>query len=159
MAKFETVKTIEDIQYNVKRFIKILEENDDVPVLQRFANINYWYYFNDLDKFVPNLFLGYKNSTREFAPTPNDGHKGGKAREALENFFNPQKNDKEYDELYSKLKEFVKKYERNLNKDIRNIFEPKDEYKDKFKKDILDKTILPNGSNQENSFQVNKDRL
>jgi hypothetical protein len=152
VAKFETVKSIEDIQGNVKRFIQILEE-EEAPVLQRFAKFNYWYYFADLELFVPNLFLGYRNSTKDFAPTKNDGHKGGDAREALESFFNPQKNEK----LCSKLKEFAKKHNRNLNTDIRNIFEPKEEFQDSFKRDTIEKINPSKENNQKNGIQSNKD--
>jgi hypothetical protein len=126
---FELVENIADIKSNALEYKRITDEKDNVPVIERFNLFSYWYYFADLDLFVPNKFLGYKNSASEiYDASQGNGQNGGRARKALVPFFDEVLEGEKFNKLKAKLQKFAEKQGQNLRKDI-FILEPKDRYR------------------------------
>jgi hypothetical protein len=126
---FEPISCINDIKRNVQEFIRIIKEERDSVVIQRFKEFTYWYYFPEQKIFVPNKFLGYKNSAFEtYNPSQGSGMDGTTAKKALEPYFKAVLNrNKQSSDLYSKLNEFTRKLGYGLRKNI-FIFELKEQY-------------------------------
>jgi hypothetical protein len=141
--RFKLISDIDDIRMNIKVYQQIISKKvkRDDEVIQKFENVQYWFYFSNLDIFVPNLFLGYKNNAFEkYITWENCGAKGKESRVKLEEFFNVVK-DADKHSLYERLKEFAKGMEREgaiINREEKNItiYEPKNS--DDFNQDKID---------------------
>jgi hypothetical protein len=126
---FELIENITDIKSNALEYKRITDKKDNVPVIERFSLFSYWYYFVDLDLFVPNKFLGYKNSASEkYDASQGNGQNGGKAREALVPFFDEVPEGEKFNKLKAKLQKFAEKQGQKLRKEI-FILELKDQYR------------------------------
>jgi hypothetical protein len=142
---YELINSIDEIIKNVQVYLQILKEVEEgkiitPPVIERFHNFYYWYYLPDVDIFVPNNFLGYKNSAEEvYGPGKNEA-KAKEARLRLEQFFDPI-DEKEYKTYCIKLLEFVHKYKPHIKVPLKNIYEPNEISNNLFTKDKLDVKI------------------
>ena len=142
---YELVSNTNDIKLNVQEFMRILSDERNAPVINRFTMFTYWYFFPDLRIFVPNKFLGYKNSAHEiYQPSPGSGMDGGSARKALEHYFDKILDEKRFNILRSDLIKFSENYGGIKEKVF--ILEPKKQYLNEFSK------ILPHNRNKDQIY-------
>jgi len=86
-GQYTLVTDIEEIVPIVKNYRQILD-NRNSEVFSKFSNFTYWYYFPNLNIYIPNLFLAYKEMANEPYPEhpyEDYGMDGGPARKALLN--------------------------------------------------------------------------
>jgi len=123
---FVLIDNEEDIKNNILKFNDILKYQEDSEIINRFSSFTYWYYFSDLDIFVPNKFLGYKNCA--YLPYE-DGCKmnGTEARKRLDKYFEIITDEKRKETLLERFNKFSKKFKQNVNVNV-TFLEPKNEY-------------------------------
>jgi len=105
---FELINNEEDVYNNILKFKDIVECKRNSVVISRFSSFTYWYYFSDLDLFVPNKFLGYKNCA--YLPYE-DGCKmnGTDARKRLDKYFGIVSDKNRIEYLLEKFNKFSQK--------------------------------------------------
>lgn len=129
--RFSLINNEQEIKNNIKKYLCILKNEPNNAVIKIFSTFKYWYYIKDLNVFIPNLFLGY----RDCAVTPYEkgfGTQGSDANNKLKKYFKNAGSKK----LYSKLEKFVKEYDGKLNAKVTDdtIFEPNEDYYNMFNK-------------------------
>jgi hypothetical protein len=146
------IKNINDIKLVVQEFRRIMKEENDSEVINRFKQFTYWYYFPKQEIFVPNKFLGYiDNASKPYNPSQGSGMNGGVAKKSLAPFFEDAK-DKN---LHSKLNVFSKEYGKDIKRDV-VIFELKEEYYDIFSEVKEQKNDFSLEENSASGKQVKK---
>ena len=129
---FELVENEEEIYRNILKYKHIVDYERNSEILNRFSSFTYWYYFSDLDLFVPNKFLGYKNCA--YMPYE-DGCKmnGTNARKRLDKYFNIVSDENRIKFLLEIFNNFSQRLGQNVNVNV-TFLEPKKEYKKNFDK-------------------------
>lgn len=117
VKQYTLVEKIEHIQPIIKKYRQILSDKNS-NVIEKFTNVEYWYYFPGINIFAPNLFLAYQEMASEPYPEhPKEdyGMDGGRARKKLKKYFDEVNGD-EKEKLKEKLKKFVNDYGTKIKK-------------------------------------------
>jgi hypothetical protein len=119
--RYELIETWDDIDSNALEFKRILTEERSSYVIESFNKFDYWYYYSDLDIFIPNLFLGYKNGVCKDI-SPRGSTNGADARVRLEKYFDSVWDKNKASSLYIALEKFVKRHNKELKNPIKDIY-------------------------------------
>jgi len=122
------VENWEQILRNVDDFCEGIKFEDSYTH-KHFGKFYNWYYFPNEDRFAPNKFIGYQDTTLD---NYNGSGQGGMAKKALKGFFNEAKG-KDFERLANKLELFAKSIGCSISKATYDkkdggIFVPKEKY-------------------------------
>ena len=123
---FELIDNENEIINNILKFKYIIENERGSEIIARFSSFTYWYYFSNLDIFVPNKFLAYKNCA--ITPYENGCKMNGKvARDKLSKYFKIIKENEKNKILLDKFNRFSSALGQNVNVNV-TFLEPMNEY-------------------------------
>ncbi|MTI71104.1 MAG: hypothetical protein FH751_12715 [Firmicutes bacterium] len=117
------VKSYDEVIENSLVFHESVIEAEEI--IKKLSFFRHWYYIEEMDKFVPSKFIGYKNNTLahyNFGTSQENGYMDGRETVPhLKKWFRLIPDDK-CKKYYKELQTFLEKYEKKPNKMVQLYF-------------------------------------